>query len=251
VKAKKRLGQHFLHEAGVLARIAAAVRPHPGETLMEIGPGKGALTRLLAAKHTPLVVVEADGELIAPLKAEFPQVDVIHADVLGFGCQAEYWCGNLPYNISSPIFFKLLEFRDKVREAVFMVQKEVARRLSAPPGNKDYGILSVLLGRYFQIEYLFAVKPGAFVPPPKVDSAVVRLRRNDVLPDGYRALKTVVKAAFNQRRKTVHNALKSAGFSFHVPEEMRGLRAENLSVEEFVRLAGALPAVYGDLKNEE
>ncbi len=226
-----------MHDERVLARIADAVRPSTEETLLEIGPGRGALTRFLIAKTRSLVVVETDAELVPLLSRDFPQIQIVHADVLKTTVSAQYWCGNLPYNISSPIFFKLLENRNKVREAVFMVQKEVARRIAAAPGSKEYGVLSVLLGRYYDVEYLFAVKPGAFVPPPKVDSAVVRLIRNAVSGDGFEALKTVVKAAFNQRRKTLFNAMKSAGLSQIVPMEWRGLRAENLSVEEFARMA--------------
>ena len=234
---KKRLGQHFLHDEGVPAKIADAVRPRDGETLLEIGPGRGALTRHLVKKAVSLVAVETDAELIPVLTQAFPGVRVVHADFLKTTVDAEYWCGNLPYNLSSPIFFKMLDERSTVREAVFMVQKEVARRIASPPGNKEYGVLSVLLGRYYGVEYLFTVKPGAFVPPPKVDSAVVRLTRNAVSRDGYETLKTVVKAAFNQRRKTLFNAMKPAGLSELVPEEWRGLRAENLSADDFARIA--------------
>ncbi|MDW8335141.1 MAG: 16S rRNA (adenine(1518)-N(6)/adenine(1519)-N(6))-dimethyltransferase RsmA, partial [Bacteroidia bacterium] len=231
---------HFLHDRRTLDNIAQAIRPQAGETLLEIGPGRGALTRLLVAKHAPLTVVETDGEFIAPLRAEFPEVRVVEADFLRTSLKAEYWCGNLPYNISSPILFKLLEERRTVREAVFMLQKEVARRICAPAGGKDYGVLSVLLGRYYSIEYLFEVGPGAFVPPPKVRSAVIRLTRNERSPDGYEKLRTTVKAAFARRRKTLLNAMRSAGLEYVVPEPWRGRRAEELNVEEFAFMAERL-----------
>ena len=246
MRAKKALGQHFLADLQAAQRIVQLVQPAEGETLLEIGPGMGVLTTRLAAQYAqPLVAMDADREAIAYLEAlALPHTQLVHADVL-----TAPWpqgplavVGNLPYNISSPIFFRLLAQRAQVRRAVAMVQLEVAQRIAAPPGGRDYGILSVLLGCYYRLRLELRVAPGAFRPPPKVQSGVLSLeRRTDAVAlTPYAPLARVVKAAFNQRRKTLRNALGVLG---PAPPEVAPAtldrRAETLSVDEFVALARA------------
>jgi 16S rRNA (adenine1518-N6/adenine1519-N6)-dimethyltransferase len=241
VRAKKWLGQHFLTNGGTADRIVGLLDANSGLPVLEIGPGMGVLTgRLLAAGHA-LTAVEVDPESVAYLARELPQVPVIHQSILECplpeGAQA--WIGNLPYNLSSPILFRMLEAREQVQEGVFMLQREVARRIASPPGSKEYGILSVLLQYYYTVRYAFTVPPGAFSPPPQVHSGVIRLVRlaqPDELPLATLAL--VVKTAFNQRRKQLVNTLK--GLHLDLPEGWETRRAEDLSVAEFAQLARQL-----------
>jgi len=190
--------------------------------------------------------VEVDGEAVAFIENEFASFNpqLIHVDFLKWKMAEtipmdSFFIGNLPYNISSPIFFTFLENLPYIKEGVFMIQKEVARRICSPPGNKEYGILSVLLGAYFELEYGFQVAPGAFHPPPKVQSAVIRLKRKEAFPEvPFSKLKLVVKTAFNQRRKTLRNALKSLQIAdFEEKAHFLTQRAEQLAVEDFVLLA--------------
>jgi len=246
VRAKKQLGQHFLADGNVAQKIVALLLPAPDETAFEIGPGMGVLTtRLVETYPNPLVALDADRESIAYLEQlALPRTEIRHGDVL-----SSPWptgplalIGNLPYNISSPIFFRLVAHRAQVRVAVVMVQLEVAQRIAAPPGGRDYGILSVLLGCYYRIKLELRVPPGVFRPPPKVQSAVLRLeRRDDALAATPEApLTRVVKAAFNQRRKTLRNALSGLGPApAEVDSATLDRRAETLSVAEFVALAKA------------
>lgn len=251
VKPKKHLGQHFLMDLGIAENIAKAVKGHQGtRKLLEIGPGMGVLTDFLIAQEWDLYLVEVDRESIAYLKQNYPQLSdkIIEADFLqhDFGkvIGGKYIvAGNFPYNISSQIFFKILPERNQVVEVVCMLQKEVAKRIASPKGNKDYGILSVLLQAFYEIEYLFNVPPEVFNPPPKVNSGVIRLVRNEVqnLDCDEKLFFRVVKQAFSTRRKTLRNALKSMGLT----EEMKGeaildKRAEQLSVQEFVSLTNKL-----------
>ena len=242
VRAKKHLGQHFLKDESIAARIAESLSPSAKQVL-EIGPGTGVLTKyLLKQNFEKFVAVEIDRESAAFLRTNYPQLaeGLIEADVLKMDFSSLFTgqfsvIGNFPYNISSQILFRVLENHEQVNEAVGMFQKEVAVRIAAPPGKKDYGILSVLLQAWYDIEYLFTVEPTVFVPPPKVQSAVIRLTRNKRTDLGCseKMLLQVVKTAFNQRRKTLHNALKPLGI---YTGEFAGKRAEQLSVEQFVKL---------------
>jgi 16S rRNA (adenine1518-N6/adenine1519-N6)-dimethyltransferase len=247
LKPKKHLGQHFLHDQEVAGRIVAALQANPDEMVVEIGPGEGVLTQRLVPRFPQLLAVEVDAEAVGYLQQHLdPKPRILHRDVLQFRPAEEldrpaHFIGNLPYNISSPFFFLLLDHVPWVETGVFMIQKEVAERICAGPGSKTYGVLSVLLGVYFEREYLFSVSPGAFRPPPKVMSGVIRLRRKPTPPEvSFSALKQVVKAAFGQRRKTLRNAIKSLSFSEPVPEAWLGQRAEQLDLSAFVYMAQQL-----------
>lgn len=254
VRAKKHLGQHFLTCPGIAQSIADAITGHNGcNSVLEVGPGTGALTiPMLERGGLDVHVVELDEESIEYLieEAILPSNKVHGVDVLKWNPDLAFpngapfiVAGNFPYNISSQILFQVLEWRNRVPESVGMFQKEVAERVAEGPGSKTYGILSVLLQTYYDIEYLFTVHEDVFDPPPKVKSGVIRLLRNDVEEIGcsFKHLKRVVKAAFNQRRKTLKNALTSAGFpEEQIPEEFKGKRAEQLTVKEFHQLANSL-----------
>lgn len=245
VRAKKHLGQHFLKHTPTAAAIAHALTGHGQyEKVLEIGPGMGVLTGyLLEDERFETWVIEIDGESVEYLHQHFPQLreriiadDFLKWKPVNMGIPFAV-IGNFPYNISSQIFFKVLRYRNEVSEVVCMLQKEVAERIASPAGNKDYGILSVLLQAYYDIEYLFTVPPGHFSPPPKVNSGVIRLKRNEVkkLDCNEDLFFSVVKTGFNQRRKMLRNALKSLGRE--VPENrFLNLRAEQLKVGDFVEL---------------
>lgn len=253
VKAKKHLGQHFLNDLPTAQRIADSIK---GEALagriLEIGPGTGVLTQFLVPRFGPrLLAMDVDTESIAFLQGApwIGHTQIVEADFLKFpfnqlpGNGELIITGNFPYNISSQILFKLLDWRETVVELTGMFQKEVAERVCASHGSKTYGILSVLIQHYYHAEYLFTVPPHVFIPPPKVQSGVLRLTRKADLPSDvdFSHLKHVTKAAFNQRRKTLRNALKSGGYDVTlVPEALLGLRAEQLSPDQFVGLALAL-----------
>lgn len=254
---KKSLGQHFLHDQGVIERIVRYVDPQPGDRLLEIGPGGGALTFPLLQRHGELTVIEFDRDLIGPLRdaasARGGVLHIVNADVLQVDFtalaagQMLRLVGNLPYNISSPILFHVLQHAAVIRDMHFMLQKEVVQRMAALPGGKDYGRLSVMLQAYCQVIALFDIGPEAFRPPPKVDSAVVRMlplpaERIAVL-DRQRFAE-VVRHAFAQRRKTLRNSLSAVANS----EQIRaagidpGARAETVPVANFIALANALAA---------
>lgn len=247
LKPKKHLGQHFLHDEQAAQRIVDSLAALPEERVVEIGPGEGVLTRMLSPRYPQFMAVEVDAEAVGYLTQHLdPAPRIVHRDVLKWTPSDSldgpaHFIGNLPYNISSPFFFLLLEQLDWVKTGVFMIQKEVAQRICAGPGSKTYGVLSVLLGAYFEREYLFSVAPGSFRPPPKVMSGVIRLQKRAELPDvSFAALRQVVKAAFGQRRKTLRNALKSLSFSPAPPEAWLSLRAEQLDTEAFISLANSL-----------
>ena len=252
VRAKKHLGQHFLKDSAVSERIAGLVPKTEGQQLLEVGPGTGALTQPLIQRFgTAVHVVEIDAESVEFLtnvdwinNSHIHGADLLKSSPSNLGMEGHFaLIGNFPYNISSQILFRALEWRSQVNSCIGMFQKEVAQRVCADSGSKVYGILSVLLQNYFTCEYAFTVGPGAFDPPPKVDSGVIRLVRTpETDPDvPYDALKRVVKAAFGLRRKTLRNALKAGGFDeANIPEEWRGQRAEQLSPSEFVALTRAL-----------
>jgi 16S rRNA (adenine1518-N6/adenine1519-N6)-dimethyltransferase len=251
IKPKKSLGQHFLKDLSVAEKIAETLDDFPDLPTLEIGPGTGVLTQFLLQKRCQLRVVELDRESVAYLAQHFPALEseIIEADFLKLDLSEMFGgkfavIGNYPYNISSQIFFKVLDYKDIIPVCSGMVQKEVAERLASPAGKKSYGIISVLLQAWYDIEYLFTVEPQVFDPPPKVRSAVIRLVRNNRTSLGCdeRMFKTVVKTAFNQRRKTLRNSLKS--FLEDKKEIARSplfdKRPEQLSVEEFVGLTKLL-----------
>jgi 16S rRNA (adenine1518-N6/adenine1519-N6)-dimethyltransferase len=249
-RPKKRFGQHFLTDRHYLRRIVEAIDPRPGQAMVEIGPGSGLMTAVLVPRLGHLHVVEIDRDLAATLRDRFPreQLTVHEADVLEFDFRALpsllRVVGNLPYNVSSPILFRMVEIADRLADCVFMLQKEVVDRMVAEPGTADYGRLSVMLQYRFAMGMAFTVPPGAFTPPPKVDSAVVRmapLAADRLVARDEQRFAQVVAAAFGQRRKTLRNATRAL-----VPEEAftragidPGRRGETLSVEEFVALSDA------------
>lgn len=238
---KKSLGQHFLTDESVSVRIVEILRENPLQRLLEVGPGGGALTRyLLTMENTELKFVEVDKEKVQWLLKNYPQLEgkIINESILDIAPPFEEdftVVGNFPYNISTQIVFKVLEWKSQVTCMVGMFQKEVAERIAAASGSKTYGVTSVLVQAFFRVDYLFEVGQEAFNPPPKVKSAVIRLLpRKEPLPmKSEKALFTVVKAAFNQRRKTLRNALKPLFDPEILKEEFFSRRAEQLTVEEF------------------
>lgn len=266
VRPKKFLGQHFLTDLSTARAIADTVDACPELPVLEVGPGMGVLTQFLLPKNRPLKVVEIDFESVAYLRRNYPQLEeqIIEDDFLKmhlertFGGQPFVLTGNYPYNISSQIFFKMLDNRSLIPCCTGMIQKEVAERLAAAPGCKAYGILSVLVQLWYDVEYLFTVEPGVFNPPPKVKSAVVRLTRNDRTDCGCdeRLLKRVVKTTFNQRRKMLRGSLRpllsqltaetglqpdTANF---LSTENLTRRPEQLSVDEFIALTNEIAQLY-------
>ncbi len=254
VTPKKHLGQHFLTDLSIAQRIAESLTGHGGyQHVLEVGPGMGVLTQFLLKDSTKnLQVIELDHESVNYLEKNFPELKgkIIQGDFLQYDLNKVNEgslgiIGNFPYNISSQIFFKALDYKNQVTEVVGMLQKEVAERLASPPGKKDYGILSVLLQAFYTVEYLFTVEPDVFDPPPKVRSAVIRVRRNEVmnLACDEVMFKKVVKQGFNMRRKTLRNALKSLNLPMNdVPSATLDKRAEQLSVSDFVLLTNQLMA---------
>lgn len=251
VKPKKHLGQHFLTDLSIAEKIAGALTGHlDTKKVLEIGPGMGVLTDFLLEEDWDLYLVDIDAESIRYLHQRYPNLGtkIIAGDYLkqdfSITMKGSYAViGNFPYNISSQIFFKILEERMHVTEVVCMLQKEVAQRIASPKGNKDYGILSVLLQAYYDIEFLFSVPPGVFNPPPKVNSGVIRLKRNAVewLGCDEKLFFRVVKQGFATRRKTLRNALKPLGLSAILKEDpILDKRAEQLDVQEFVILTKKL-----------
>jgi len=251
-RARKRFGQHFLRDPGVIDAIVHAVAPQQSDTIVEIGPGQGAITRSLAARAGVLHAIELDRDLASRLRIEFesdPKVTIHEADALAFDYgsldASLRIVGNLPYNISTPLLFALLEYREQINDMHFMLQKEVVDRMAASPGSKAYGRLGIMLGCHFQIDALFDVDRQAFEPPPDVTSSVVRLAP---LPAGTyeigneERLSRLVAQAFSQRRKTIRNSLRK------VVDEATlesvgidpGLRAEAISIADYVRLANTL-----------
>lgn len=245
VRPKKHLGQHFLTDHAIAARIVNALITNPGDTVIEIGPGTGILTQFLIKREIRLLPVEVDHESITHLKKRWPDLksmliehDFLKLDIDTYTTGSFHLIGNLPYNISSQILFRVLEFRQRIPSVVCMIQKEVADRIVSPPGSKDYGILSVLLQAFFDIQYLFTVKPGSFFPPPKVTSGVVRFVRNNTLslPCDEKLFFRVVKTVFNQRRKLIRNSIKSILLNLDSNFELLSKRPEQLGVTEFAEL---------------
>tara|TARA_B100001057_G_scaffold496480_1_gene598074 strand:- start:768 stop:1541 length:774 start_codon:yes stop_codon:yes gene_type:complete len=245
VRAKKHLGQHFLKDLSIAKAIAESLSGEGYKNIIEVGPGMGVLTQYLIPKNFITHVIELDQESVRYLKAEYPQLsqriyssDFLKLNLKEITDQSFGLIGNYPYNISSQILFKALEYKDQIPEIVGMFQKELAERVASKPGNKKYGIISVLLQAYYNIEYLFTVDEHVFDPPPKVKSGVIRLRRNNTktLDCNEKFFKQMVKQAFSQRRKTLRNALKPLINKSDFDEPLLNLRAERLSVKDFVYL---------------
>ncbi|PKO98886.1 MAG: 16S rRNA (adenine(1518)-N(6)/adenine(1519)-N(6))-dimethyltransferase [Bacteroidetes bacterium HGW-Bacteroidetes-8] len=256
VRAKKALGQHFLKDQKIATRIVEALQiPEEslagGTNVIEVGPGTGVLTQYLVNNpKINLVLAEIDSESVQFLKIHYPNLgsaliegDFLKMDLAKIFSGDFMVIGNFPYNISSQIFFKVLEYRERVPQVVGMLQREVAERLASPPGNKSYGILSVLLQAWYDIEYLFTVDENSFTPPPKVKSAVIRIKRNLRTSLGCDEVlfKSVIKTTFNQRRKTIRNSIKPIAGGVTLPEDiLMTKRPEQLSVEQFVELTNLL-----------
>jgi 16S rRNA (adenine1518-N6/adenine1519-N6)-dimethyltransferase len=248
VRAKKNLGQHFLNDKNIAKRIVESLQAEGVSKVLEIGPGMGVLTQFLMQNNAyETSVVEIDRESVEYLEKHYPDLKerIISADFLRLNLHVHFQepfaiIGNFPYNISSQIFFKVLEYRNQIPEVVGMLQKEVAERLAAGPGSKTYGILSVLLQAYYHIEYLFTVHENVFTPPPKVKSGVIRITRNERahLDCNEKLFTSIIKMAFNQRRKTMRNSLKSMINNDELKANpIFDKRPEQLSVAEFELLA--------------
>jgi 16S rRNA (adenine1518-N6/adenine1519-N6)-dimethyltransferase len=243
---KKSLGQHFLTDANMARKIVNSLTLYNYDAILEIGPGMGILTEfLLLMNNKEVKFVEIDEASVSYLEKRFPDIKdkIIKADILSIRLNQIFnktfaIIGNFPYNISSQLFFKILEFRSLVIEVVCMIQKEVAVRIASPPGSKNYGILSVLLQTYYDINYLFSVPPQVFKPPPKVQSAVIKLTRNQrrSLECNEDLFVKVVKTSFNQRRKIIRNSLKNILLNLNVSDEIFQKRPEQLTIDEFVIL---------------
>ena len=271
VRPKKQLGQHFLTDQEVAQKIANTVDACPGLPILEVGPGMGVLTQYLLPKGRPVKVVEIDTESVAYLKEHMPQLgeDILEDDFLRmpldriFSGEPFVLTGNYPYNISSQIFFRMLEYRDLIPCCTGMIQREVALRMAAAPGSRTYGILSVLLQAWYDIEYLFTVDEHVFCPPPKVKSSVIRLTRNSVtsLPCQEALFRRVVKTTFNQRRKTLRNNIRPLLTQIDTEQTGKGIqpkdhtewlaqplfqkRPEQLSVQDFILLTLSLQEECG------
>jgi 16S rRNA (adenine1518-N6/adenine1519-N6)-dimethyltransferase len=262
VKAKKNFGQHFLKDENIANRVAETLNDFPTLPVMEVGAGTGMLTKFLLNRGIDLKVVEIDIESIEYLKNHYPELDgrIIQNDFLKLKLDDFFdseFCiiGNYPYNISSQIFFKVLDNKELIPFCSGMIQKEVAERMIAPPGSKTYGILSVLMQVWYDIEYLFTVNEQAFIPPPKVKSAVIKLTRNNrqKLNCNEKLFKTVVKTSFNQRRKMLRNSIKSLlSEDSTLPDDpLLTKRPEQLSIEQFEQLTNMLEPLTWQKNKEE
>ena len=263
VKPKKFLGQHFLRDLGIASDIADTVDACPNLPVLEVGPGMGVLTQFLMKKDREVKVVELDFESVAYLKENFSALDghIIEDDFLKLKLENIFegkpfvLTGNYPYNISSQIFFKMLDYKDLIPCCTGMIQKEVAERIAAGPGSKTYGILSVLIQAWYKVEYLFTVHEHVFNPPPKVKSAVIRMTRNETTDLGCdeKLFKQIVKTTFNQRRKTLRNSIASILDKSHPlsADPIFNKRPEQLSVQEFVELTNRVEAALAEVKNRE
>lgn len=270
VKPKKFLGQHFLTDLGIARDIADTVDACPDLPVLEVGPGMGVMTQFLVEKPREVKVVEIDFESVAYLRQHFPKLEynIIEDDFLKMHLEHTFdgkpfvLTGNYPYNISSQIFFKMLEYKDLIPCCTGMIQKEVAERMAAHPGTKAYGILSVLIQAWYTVDYLFTVHEHVFNPPPKVKSAVIRMTRNDTSALGCdeKLFRRVVKTTFNQRRKTLRNNIRPLLAELDQAAQQNGkpvpdhttllsdalfnLRPEQLSVQEFISLTNRVAAEY-------
>ena len=258
VKPKKFLGQHFLKDLSIAKDIADTVDECPGLPILEVGPGMGVLTQFLMEKGREVKVVELDFESVAYLRENFPALEgnIIEDDFLKLKLEKLFdgrpfvLTGNYPYNISSQIFFKMLDYKDLIPCCTGMIQKEVAERIAAGPGSKTYGILSVLIQAWYKVEYLFTVHEHVFNPPPKVKSAVIRMTRNETKELGCneRLFKLIVKTTFNQRRKTLRNSISSILEKGNPlsNDPVFNKRPEQLSVQEFIELTNRVETALKD-----
>jgi 16S rRNA (adenine1518-N6/adenine1519-N6)-dimethyltransferase len=244
-RLKKSLGQHFLKDESISKRIVAELQTEPFTQLLEVGPGAGALTKyLLPIKNIDFKAVELDDEKVAYLELTYPSIKgkIIHKDFLHIEVPFENQftvIGNFPYNISTQIVFKVVEWKQQVPTMIGMFQKEVAQRIASKPNTKVYGIMSVLVQAFYEVEYLFDVPPESFNPPPKVMSGIIRLKRKDLVVEmkSEKALFVLVKAAFNQRRKMLRNAVRGLFDEEVLKDEIFNKRAEQLSIEDFAALS--------------
>ena len=263
VKPKKFLGQHFLRDLSIANDIADTVDTCPELPILEVGPGMGVLTQFLMKKEREVKVVELDFESVAYLKENFAVLEghIIEDDFLKLKLENIFegkpfvLTGNYPYNISSQIFFKMLDYKDLIPCCTGMIQKEVAERIAAGPGSKTYGILSVLIQAWYKVEYLFTVHEHVFNPPPKVKSAVIRMTRNETTDLGCdeKLFKLIVKTTFNQRRKTLRNSISSILDKSHPlsADPIFNKRPEQLSVQEFVELTNRVEVALAEAKHRE
>ena len=263
VKPKKFLGQHFLRDLSIANDIADTVDTCPELPILEVGPGMGVLTQFLMKKEREVKVVELDFESVAYLKENFAALEghIIEDDFLKLKLENIFegkpfvLTGNYPYNISSQIFFKMLDYKDLIPCCTGMIQKEVAERIAAGPGSKTYGILSVLIQAWYRVEYLFTVHEHVFNPPPKVKSAVIRMTRNETTDLGCdeKLFKLIVKTTFNQRRKTLRNSISSILDKSHPlsADPIFNKRPEQLSVQEFVELTNRVEVALAEAKHRE
>ncbi len=261
VKPKKFLGQHFLKDLSIAKDIADTVDECPGLPILEVGPGMGVLTQFLMEKGREVKVVELDFESVAYLRENFPALEgnIIEDDFLKLKLEKLFdgrpfvLTGNYPYNISSQIFFKMLDYKDLIPCCTGMIQKEVAERIAAGPGSKTYGILSILIQAWYKVEYLFTVHEHVFNPPPKVKSAVIRMTRNETKELGCneRLFKLIVKTTFNQRRKTLRNSISSILEKGNPlsNDPVFNKRPEQLSVQEFIELTNRVETALKDKAN--
>lgn len=270
IRPKKNLGQHFLTDLSIAQRIADTIDTHPELPVLEVGPGMGVMSQYIMQKPRPYKVVELDGESVDYLREHYPDFEenIIADDFLKMHLEYTFdgrpfvLTGNYPYNISSQIFFRVLDYKHLIPCCTGMIQKEVAERLASPPGSKAYGILSVLVQAWYDVEYLFTVPPSVFNPPPKVQSAVIRMVRNEVeaLGCNERLFKRVVKTVFNQRRKMMRGSIKplfaqldgecrlsAPDHSAFLADPMLTLRPEQLSVQQFVTLTQRVEDEYARL----
>ncbi len=256
VRAKKHLGQHFLKDISIARDITNSLSKEGYDDVVEVGPGMGVLTQYLISEEYTTHLIELDKESVNYLKTEFPDLskniystDFLKLDLTKITRNPFALIGNFPYNISSQILFKALDYKDQIPEIIGMFQKEVAERVASGPGNKKYGIISVLLQAFYDVEYLFTVEADVFDPPPKVKSGVIRLKRNNKkqLECNEKIFKRVVKQGFSQRRKTLKNALKPIIGKQIFEDSLLPLRAEALTVEDFVYLTNKLERLNNEI----
>lgn len=256
IRPVKSLGQNFLKDENIIKKIINEINPLPNETVIEIGPGEGALTKHLIKSEAAFTAVEYDRRAVEHLQIEFPSLKIIQSDFLKFDLKSLSKdklriVGNIPYNITSPIIFKMLENRELINDSVMMIQYEVAKRITSKIGTKDYGILSVLLNTFAETKFCFKVSPNVFYPKPKVDSAVIHIYFNKKIdPDLNEELFIkLVKASFNNRRKTLKNSLSNSIFRVYDLNKIDfdfSKRAEQLTISEFINLA----KIFDNLANE-
>uniref|UniRef100_A0A7V3E6S2 Ribosomal RNA small subunit methyltransferase A n=1 Tax=Ignavibacterium album TaxID=591197 RepID=A0A7V3E6S2_9BACT len=260
VKPLKRLGQNFLKDKNILRKIYEFINPQEGERIIEIGPGEGALTEFLISSRAEVIAIEIDKRVIEHLQSSFPDIKIINQDFLEVDLTQFHFSdlrivGNIPYNITSPIIFKLIENHNLIRDAIFMVQYEVAKRMTAKKGSKDYGILSVLLSYFAETEFCFKVSPNVFYPKPKVFSAVVKIKFKKNIDESLKkTFIQIVKAAFGNRRKTLKNSLSNSIFAqlnFSGCEVDLSLRAEQLDLSDFIKLAEFARENFSDQINQD